>query len=74
MNDFQEGLMRSKAAFAALPDSHVLAAGHTPMTRDEVAAELGEDVALAWDDLQAARTAYAKAVNRTVKRKREEDQ
>lgn len=68
ITEFQEGMLRTRAQFAQMTVGQLAGSGHAPMTRLQVVAEFGEGVALAWDDLQAARSSYAKAVERMIDR------
>ena len=73
LTEFQEGHLRTKARFAVMTEGQLAGSGHKPMTREEVQREFGESVALAWDDLQAARKSYSRAVERMVQERKEED-
>ena len=73
MGEFKEGMLRLQARIAALPDAQVEGSGREPMTREQVQNTLGEDVALAWDDLRAARKSYSRAVERMIQKRKETD-
>jgi hypothetical protein len=63
------GFKRNKARVLLDPD-RFKRIGDAEVTRADVERELGEEAALAWEDVQAARRSYWRAVERYLERRR----